>query len=211
MVDVATGDQSRPAVAAEAGRLVGDALASALLDLAEALRAPPGEPRPAGAPAPDARQADGGSGLGAGASRVLAGPSRAAADAASAIAALLVPAIVERIDVNALLSKVDVDALVARIHVNRLLDGVDVEQLIDRVDVDQIVRRVDMAAVAREALEGIDFGNLIQESTASIGAETVEAVRLQAMHADELVARFVDRLLGRRRPRDTALRERGAG
>ena len=75
------------------------------------------------------------------------------------------------------------------------------------MDVDALVRRVDVGAVAREALDGIDLGEVIQESTAGIGADTVEAIRVQAMHADDLVARFVDRLLMRRRPRDTAVGE----
>ena len=57
-----------------------------------------------------------------------------------------------------------------------------------------------MAAVAREALEGIDIGDIIQELTAGIATDTMEAVRVQAMNADDLLARIVDRLLGRRRP-----------
>ena len=58
-----------------------------------------------------------------------------------------------------------------------------------------------MAAVAREALEGIDIGDIIQESTAGLAIDTIEAVRVQAMNADDLLARIVNRILGRRRPR----------
>jgi hypothetical protein len=194
---VAPADNSRQGVASEGGRLVADALTSAILDLAEALRrdaAADEGPQPApGAPAPPARPTgDGG--------RSLASlPSRAVAEAAAAIAAAVVPAVVERIDVNTLLGKVDVDALVSRIDVNPTLD---------QVDVDELAGRVDMGAVAREALEGVDLGDLIQESTAGIAIDTMEAVRVQAMNADELLARIVDRLLGRRRPRDLSLDRR---
>jgi hypothetical protein len=144
-------------------------------------------------------------------------PSRAAADAAAAIAAAVVPAVVERIDVNALLARVDVDAVVARIDldavvaridVDRILDSIEPNRVLDRVDVDELVARVDIGAVAREALEGIDLGDIIQESTASIATDTVEAIRVQAMRADDLLARIVDRVLLRKRPRDTGLGRR---
>ena len=176
----------------EGGRLVADALAAALFDVAEALHSEHGEP----AAEPPARD-----GVPSGRTgRSLASlPTRAVADAAAAIAAAVVPAVVERIDVNALLSRVNVDALVARIDVGRILD---------QVDVDELVGRIDMAALAREALEGIDIGDLIQESTAGIATDTMDDVRVQAMNADDLLARVVDRLLRRRRPRDVALERR---
>jgi hypothetical protein len=202
-------DNSRQGVAAEGGRLVADALASALLDLAEALRAD--RARRPEAPPPEPGVTDAGS-AGPGTSRSLASlPSRAVADAASAVAAILVPAVVDRFDVNALLAKVDVQALVSRVDVDSLLESVDLERLLDRVDVDELVQQVDMGAVAREALEGIDVGDIIQDSTASIASDTLEAVRIQAMRADALVARIVDRVLGRRRPRDTALAKPAGG
>jgi len=194
---VTPADNSRQGLASEGGRLVADALASALLDVAEALHsdtaAAEGPPRPAQS-APAGPLAPPG--------RSLASlPSRALADAAAAIAAAVVPAVVERIDVNALLAKVDVDALVERI---------DVAKILDQVDVHELVGKIDMAAVAREALEGIDIGDIIQESTAGIATDTMEAVRVQAMNADDLLARIVDRLLGRRGPRDLSLDPRRA-
>jgi hypothetical protein len=181
-------------VTTEGGRLVAEALAAALYDVAEALRTDAAE-----APPQPARRGDGNR-VGERAGRSLGSMStRAMSEAAAAIAAAVVPAIVERIDVNALLAKVDVDALVSRIDVNRVLDT---------VDVDELVGRVDMAALAREALEGIDLGEIIQDSTASIATDTLEAIRIQAMRADGLLARIVDLPL-RRRGRQTALAPRG--
>jgi hypothetical protein len=187
-------DASPTGVTTEGGRLVAEALAAALYDVAEALRTDAAE-----APPQPARRGDGNR-VGERAGRSLASMStRAMSEAAAAIAAAVVPAIVERIDVNALLAKVDVDALVSRIDVNRILDT---------VDVDELVGRVDMAALAREALEGIDLGEIIQDSTASIATDTLEAIRIQAMRADGLLARIVDLPL-RRRGRQTALAPRG--
>ena len=201
-------DNSRQGLASEGGRLVADALTSAILDLAEALQTDAataeGPPPAARATAPPARPpGDGGPSL---ASR----PKRAVAEAAAAIAAAVVPAVVERIDVNAVVAKVDVDALVARVDVDALVSRIDVNRILDQVDVDELVGRVDVAAVAREALEGIDIGDLIQESTAGMAIDTMEAVRVQAMNADDLLARIVDRLLGRRGPRDLSLDPRRA-
>ena len=187
-------DASPTSVTTEGGRLVAEALAAALYDVALALHSdaaegpPPPAPRVDRAPAADR------------AGRSLTSlPTRAVSEAAAAIAAAVVPAVVERIDVNAVLAKVDVDALVSRIDVNRILDT---------VEVDELVGRVDMGAVAREALEGVDLGAIIQDSTASIATDTLEAVRIQAMQADAFLARIVDWPLGRAR-RQTALAPRG--
>jgi hypothetical protein len=202
--DVET-DTPLPGVAADGARMVADGLMSRLLDLAEALQTEPASSgdtpqAPAAAPAV-VGESDGG-----GAIRSLVSlPSRVAADAAGAVAGAVVPRVVDRIDVNALLAKVDVDALVARVDVDRILDSIDPNRLLDRVDVDELIGRVDVGAVAEEALEAVDIGDLIQESTAGIGTEALEAVRLQSMRADDFLARIVDRVLFRKRPRDTAL------
>ena len=94
-----------------------------------------------------------------------------------------------------------VDEIVARIDLNPVLA---------KVDVNALVGQMDMAAVAREALEGIDIGDIIQESTAGLAIDTMEAVRVQAMNADDLLARIVNRLLGRRGPRELSLDARRA-
>jgi hypothetical protein len=190
-------------VTTEGGRLVAEALAAALYDVAEALRTDAAE-----APPQPARRGDGNR-VGERAGRSLGSMStRAMSEAAAAIAAAVVPAIVERIDVNALLAKVDVDALLAKVDVDALVSRIDVNRILDTVDVDELVGRVDMAALAREALEGIDLGEIIQDSTASIATDTLEAIRIQAMRADGLLARIVDLPL-RRRGRQTALAPRG--
>ncbi|MEZ0284908.1 MAG: hypothetical protein ACAH79_06700 [Thermoleophilia bacterium] len=196
---VTPADNSRQRLASESGQLVADALASALFDLAEALHsdavAAEGPPAAASATAPPARAP------GEGGRSLASLTSRAVSDAAGAIAAAVVPAVVEHIDVNALLAEVDVNALLAEVDVNALLAEVDVNELVGQIDV---------AAVAREALEGIDIGDIIQESTAGLAIDTMEAVRVQAMNADDLLARIVDRLLGRRGPRDLSLDPRRA-
>lgn len=197
---------SRAGSVAQGGRLITDALSTAVFGLAEALGAPSADPPepPSAGPGTTAPNSD--DDRDRGFVRGLAAlPARAAVDAASAVAGTVVPAVVERVDLNAILAKVDVNALVARVDVDRVLDSIEPNRLLDRVDLDDLVQRVDVGAIAREAIEGVDVAGLVQESTASIASDTLDAIRFQGMRADDLAARVVDWALFRRRPRDTAV------
>ncbi|MDX1871446.1 hypothetical protein SBI67_04910 [Mycolicibacterium sp. 120266] len=75
-----------------------------------------------------------------------------------------------------------------------------VERVLDELDLDELVRRrVDLVALANEVVEGIDLQAIIRQSTESVTAEVMTDVRSQGERADDLVAGFVDRLLGRGR------------
>ena len=200
----------------EAGRLVADAvmdvLADALLhrtgrDRAAADATPERPP-----PAQDAQRADD--------APARAPVADAAQDRLEAAAAALVSAVMSRVDVNAILDRVDVQRVVDRVDVgevvqrvdlNEVLAEVDVNAVVERVDVDQILERVDVGAVVDEALEGIDLGEVVRESTASLGTDTVEGFRQQAMIADGRIARVVDRVLRRSGQRETALKPPAGG
>jgi hypothetical protein len=75
---------------------------------------------------------------------------------------------------------------------------------------DALVHRLDIAAVTREAMEAVDIGEVIRESSATIGTDVVDGLRLQTIHADDLLTRWVDVVLRRRGPRETALDQRRA-
>ncbi len=107
-----------------------------------------------------------------------------------------------RVDINALLEDVDVDALVARIDLDALLARVDVEGIIDRVDIDGIVKRVDIEGLLDEVdVAGIakraDIGDLVAESTTSVAGSALDLGRRQIVGLDEILMRFVTRMLGR--------------
>jgi hypothetical protein len=176
----------------EAAGLVGDAVMSSLEDLVERLRDGSPDPQPHRRPL----------------------PARAAADLVGALVAEVVPAVLSRLDPDLLLDqvdvqrvveRVDVDAIARRIDLDALAARLDVDALLARVDVDELVRRVDLGSAAREAIEGVDLGEVIRESTATLGSDVVEDLRVQAMRADALVARLVDRVIGRSEPRDAAI------
>lgn len=116
---------------------------------------------------------------------------------------LLVPAIVEAIDVDALVRRVDVDAVVAQIDVDALLARVDLDALIAQVDVDSIADRIDVNAIVQRVdveaiVEETELGTIVARSTSGFASEALDVARTQTVSADTLVTRLVDRMLRRR-------------
>ena len=201
----------------DVAELVGDAVMSSLEDLVERLRDAAPQPTAASAKAvPEA-----GHPLPAGhppCARAL--PAHAVVDLLGTLVAAIVPVVLSRIDLDEVLDRVDVqrvvdrvdvEGVVGRIDLDDLAGRIDVDALLARVDVDALVRRVDLTAATREAMEAVDIGEIVRESTASIGSDLVEDLRSQAMRADDLVARSLDRVLRRRGARRTALSPRREG
>ena len=76
------------------------------------------------------------------------------------------------------------------------------EAMVARLPVEEILSRLDMATLTRRVLESIDLAGIVRESTATVGSDVVDAARTQAMGADSMVERMVDRVMRRRAPRD---------
>lgn len=73
-----------------------------------------------------------------------------------------------------------------------------IETILDRLDLNKLAReRLDLIGLADEVVDGIDLPAIIRQSTDSVTAEVMTDVRSQGERADDLVAGFVDRLLGR--------------
>lgn len=106
----------------------------------------------------------------------------AAEHAARAVIAKVVQVIVESIDLTALVN-----------------DNVDVDAIAEHVDLDRIVDRLDLIDIADAVIDGVDLPRIIRESTASMSTEAMNGARVQSMHADDVVANVVGRLLGRAR------------
>jgi hypothetical protein len=84
--------------------------------------------------------------------------------------------------------------VVGQLDFERLVRRIPVADIVAQVDVEEIVSRIDLTAV-------------IRESTASVGSEAIDSLREQGMALDAFGARVVDRVLFRKRPRETALRD----
>jgi len=111
--------------------------------------------------------------------------------------------IVGRVDLDAVVRRVDLDAAVERVDLQRVVDRIDVDAIAAGVDLDAVVGRLDLAGIATRVIEEIDLPGIIRSSSETMAAETAEGIRVQGMEADRLVAGVVDRVLRRRRDRDT--------
>jgi hypothetical protein len=111
--------------------------------------------------------------------------------------------IVARVDLDELAGHIDVDAIVSRVDLGAIVDRVDVDRVAERIDLDAVIARLDLAELARTVIEEIDLPEIIRMSSGSIASETVRGARIQGIEADAAVSRAVDRILLRRRARDT--------
>ena len=130
------------------------------------------------------------------------------------VSALDINELVARIDLNALLSRIDLDALLAHADLNALLARVDVNVLVNQVDLNAVLARVDVNAlmdrvdlndlVGRVDIENLvqntDLGAVIAMSTGGVASDVLDVARSQAVGLDQLVDRWVRRLLRRDQP-----------
>jgi hypothetical protein len=120
----------------------------------------------------------------------------AAAETARALVRELTAAVLAEVDLDQITERIDVDAIVSR---------VDIDAIVARVDIGAIVSRVDLPGLTEQVMDEVDVGEIIRESSGTMAAETVDALRDQGMRADHLVNRIVDRVLGRKDERHTDL------
>jgi hypothetical protein len=131
---------------------------------------------------------------------------------------VVVPAVLDplldRIDLTGLvLARVDLERLVTAVLDSMdltgvVLDRVDlkriVETAIESIDLTEIVRtQVDVASLAEEVIEEVNLPEIIRESSTGVAAEVVDTARISAVAGDELVNRWIDRILQRRQSRRT--------
>jgi hypothetical protein len=93
--------------------------------------------------------------------------------------------------VGLVLDEIDLTALVR--------ERVDVDAIAAEIDIDAIIARIDLIGLANLIIDGVDLPRIIRESTNSVTAEVMTDVRTQGQRADDAVAGFVDRMLGRNR------------
>lgn len=105
------------------------------------------------------------------------------------------------LDVDKVVARVDLDAIVRRIDVDGVAAGLDVDAVVARVDFDAALAHIDIVRIAREVIDALDLPEIIRQSTGTLTSDTVRSVRSEAMHADDIVAGVVDRLLRRSRGR----------
>ena len=118
--------------------------------------------------------------------------------------------VLDRVDLTALvIERVDLERLVGAVLdqmdlTEVVLDRVDLHRVVtaalDSLDLTQLVRdRVDVASLAEEVVEEIDLPDIIRESSTGVAGEVVDGARLSAVAGDELINRWIDRFLQRRK------------
>jgi len=103
--------------------------------------------------------------------------------------------VLARIDVNKLLNQVDVNQLLDRVDVDRLLARVDVNALVDKVDVNELTERVDVNAL----VDRTELKTVLARSSTTVITQGIDLVRSQAVGLDDFMARWVNRILRRKR------------
>jgi hypothetical protein len=111
--------------------------------------------------------------------------------------------IAERIDIDAILARVDLDTLVERLDIQGIIDRLDLDALAARIDMNAVVTRLDLPTITEQVMEEVDIGEIIRESTGTIGTGAVDTLRYSGMSMDRIVGRVVDRVLLRRGGRAT--------
>src|SRR5215469_16413054 len=85
--------------------------------------------------------------------------------------------VVDSLDINAVLDRVDVERLLARVDVNELTERVDVNALVDRTELKTVLAK----------------------SSTTVVTQGIDLVRSQAVGLDDFMARWVNRILHRKR------------
>ncbi len=126
----------------------------------------------------------------------------------------LAKAILERVDTTAIvLDAVDLNAIVTAALdsmdlTDTVVSRVDLERVVtaalDSMDLTALVRdRIDLAALADEVIEDVDLPEIIRESSTGVASDVVRGARMGAIAGDDIVAKWVDRVLLRRKARRT--------
>ena len=109
--------------------------------------------------------------------------------------------------VNSALDKVvpyAVNAVVGRMNLTEIvLDRVDIDAIVAQADLEKIIDRLPLVDLANYIIDEIDLPQLIRQSTGGIATDAMNTTRMQAIDADDLVQRVVDKIMLRRKARKT--------
>ncbi len=121
------------------------------------------------------------------------------------VAQLPIDSIIAGVNMDALLERVDVQRIIDRVDVDGIVARVDIDSIMARVDMDNIMNRVDIVPIAQEVITEVDIGSIVRASTGSIGGDARDSVRVASMRVDGFVGKVTDKVLLRRKPRNTAV------
>jgi hypothetical protein len=118
---------------------------------------------------------------------------------------LPIDSIIAGVNMDALLERVDVQRIIDRVDVDGIVSRVDIDSIMTRVDMDSIMNRVDIVPIAQEVITEVDIGSIVRASTGSIGGDARDSVRVTSMRVDGFLGKVTDKVLLRRKARNTAV------
>ena len=121
------------------------------------------------------------------------------------VAQLPIDSIIAGVNMDALLERVDVQRIIDRVDVDGIVARVDIDSIMSRVDMDSIMKRVDIVPIAQEVITEVDIGSIVRASTGSIGGDARDSVRITSMRVDGFVGKVADKVLLRRKARNTVV------
>ncbi len=122
---------------------------------------------------------------------------------------MTVTAILDRMDLTGMvIDRVDLTRVVQRTLdqmdlTELVLERVDIDRLVDKADLEAILNRLPLIDLAQYIIDEIDLPKIIRESTGGIATDAMNSVRIQAIDVDQLLARFTDAALRRKKGRHT--------
>ncbi|MFM9050197.1 MAG: hypothetical protein ACKOMX_09165 [Actinomycetota bacterium] len=118
---------------------------------------------------------------------------------------VIVVTVLDRLDLtDVVIGRVDlarvVDAALDEVDLTQIvLERVDLQRIVANVELDPILDRVPIVELADYVIEQVDLPQIIRQSTGGVAADAIDAARMASYRTDVGVARFVDRLVFRRR------------
>jgi hypothetical protein len=112
--------------------------------------------------------------------------------------------VLEQVDLHAVVTKAIDELDLTEVVLQNVDLGSVVEAALDSMDLNEVVRtRVDVAGLAEEVIDEVDLPDIIRDSTSGVATVVVDGARISAVSADELVNRWIDRIMLRRKARRT--------
>ena len=109
--------------------------------------------------------------------------------------------------VNSALDKVvpyAVNAVIGRMNLTEIvLERVDIDEIVAQADLEKIIDRLPLISLANYIIDEIDLPTIIRQSTGGVATEAMNSTRMQAIDADDLLQRVVDKIMLRRKARKT--------
>jgi hypothetical protein len=116
----------------------------------------------------------------------------------------LTEVVLTRVDLKAVVTKAIDEVDLTEVVVENVDLGTVIQTAVEAVDLNTLIRtQVDVAGLAEEVIDEVDLPDIIRDSTSGVASVVIDGGRMSAVSADELVNRWVDRFLLRRRARST--------